>query len=298
MPRDLIGRYIWIVDTLNRYGRLTRRELNDLWLRSSKGDGNPIPERTFYHHRRAIEENFHIDIKCDSSGAYYIDSEDDDNKALTNWLLDSYALSSAMKESHNASDRVEVEDVPSARQWLPTVLEAVGNRLKIKFTYAGFSRSRAEADIILRPYLLKRYKQRWYVIGLKESADDIRTYALDRIKELTIVNDPFTMPDTAGTTELFSNIIGITVSKAPIRTVKIRTTSTQAKYFRALPFHHSQQEEIHDFYSVFTYRLKINFELVHELLGLGDAVVVLEPKELRIMMINELKSSLSNYKEL
>lgn len=298
MPRDLIGRYIWIVDTLNRYGKLTRDDLNDLWMRSSIGDGKPIPERTFHYHRRAIEENFHIEIKCDSAGRYFIDEDSGENKALSNWLLDSYAVNNAMKESHDAAGHVEVEDVPSARRWLPATLEAVGRKRKIKFTYAGYSRSRPEPDIILRPYLLKRYKQRWYVIGYKESADDLRTYALDRISQLTIVNEPFEMPDIEDTSNLFANIIGITLSKAPVRTVVIRSTPTQAKYFRALPFHPSQQEEIHDFYSLFTFRLKINFELVHELLSFGDSVVVLQPKELQIMMTNELKSALKNYKEL
>ena len=55
MARDLISRYIWIVDTLNRYGHLTRADINRLWMRSALSDGKPMPERTFYLHRRAIE---------------------------------------------------------------------------------------------------------------------------------------------------------------------------------------------------------------------------------------------------
>ena len=71
--KELINKYVWIVDTLNRYDRLTRKELNDLWRRSAYGDGNDMPERTFYNYRRGIEENFHIDILCDKTGHYYID---------------------------------------------------------------------------------------------------------------------------------------------------------------------------------------------------------------------------------
>ena len=75
--KDLINRYIWLVDTLTRYDRLTRKEINELWRRSAYGDGNDMPERTFFYYRRAIEENFHIDILCDKLGRYYIDPGQD-----------------------------------------------------------------------------------------------------------------------------------------------------------------------------------------------------------------------------
>lgn len=298
MARDLISRYIWLVDTLNRYGKLTREEIDRLWMRSSVGDGNPIPPRTFFHYRRAIEENFHIDILCNRRGEYYIDQGGDDNNRLfTNWLLDSYAVSSALRDSQAPAGHVLVEDVPSAREYLSMVLEAIGTSEKIRFTYAGFNRSRPESDILFHPYFVKRYKQRWYMVGLREKSGDIRTYALDRVKSMVMVSEHFDMPENIDPASFFDNIIGITLSKAPVRTVKLRTTPQQAKYFRALPFHHSQQEEIHDNYSIFTYRLKINYELVHELLSFGTAVTVLAPRELRIMITDELRSSLANYDE-
>lgn len=295
MARDIISRYVWIVDTINRYGKLTREEIDRLWMRSSIGDGNPIPPRTFYHYRRAIEENFHIDILCNRRGEYYISSNEDGNPLLTNWLLDSYAVNSAVKDSNIAGDRVLVEDVPSAREFLPTVLDAIGNSEKIKFSYAGFNRSRIDADIVFHPYFVKRYKQRWYMVGLRDKSKDIRTYALDRVREMKLVNENFEMPADIEPAAFFENIIGVTISKAATRIVKIKTTPQQAKYFRALPFHSSQQEEIHDKYSIFTYHLKLNYELVHELLSYGSEVTVLEPKELRAMVIDELTKTIESY---
>ena len=102
---------------------------------------------------------------------------------MTNWLLESYAANSAMKQSAIPTERVSVEDVPSAREHLPTVLGAIGDCSKLRFTYAGFSRTRPEENIVFHPYFVKRYKQRWYMIGLKEKSKDVRTYALDRVKE-------------------------------------------------------------------------------------------------------------------
>ena len=88
MTRDLFSRYVWIIDTLTRYGRLSRERLGSLWLRSSISNGQPLPERTFFHYRRSIEQNFHIDINCDESGQYYIDQASlSRNRSLTNLCL-------------------------------------------------------------------------------------------------------------------------------------------------------------------------------------------------------------------
>lgn len=298
MTRDLFSRYVWIVDTLSRYEKLSRQRLNQLWMRSHLSDGKPLPERTFYHYRRSIEENFHIDILCNSSGEYYIDPAAlNRNKSLTNWMLDNYAVNGAISGSADVSGRVNVEDVPSAREFLPQVLDAIRHSEKIRFTYAGFSRSRAERDILFSPFLLKRYKQRWYMLGYKQKDGEIRTYALDRIKELKILEEKFTLPEDFNPDDYFGNIIGITTSKAPLHNVRLKTSPTQAKYFRALPLHSSQQEEIHDDYSIFTFRLKLNYELVHEIMALGDGVKVLDPPELRIMVTEALKAALNQYDE-
>lgn len=297
MPRDLISRYIWIVDTLTRYERLTRRQLNKLWRRSSLSDGADLPERTFFHYRRAIEENFHIDIACDSQGRYYIDRDGSrQGKALTNWMLDSYAVNNAIKGSETPMDRVEIEDVPSAREFLPVVLDAIKENHKLSFTYAGFNRSRAEHGIRFLPYFLKRYKQRWYMAGVREKSGDIRTYALDRVKEMTVIDEKFVKDPEVTLEDLFGNVLGVTSSKADVRTVRLEATATQAKYFRALPLHHSQEEEVHDRYSIFTYRLKLNYELVHEVMALGEAVKVLDPPELKAMVVTELENALKRYK--
>ena len=75
----------------------------------------------------------------------------------------------------------------------------------------------------------------------------------------------------------------------------MRVSPQQAKYFRVLPLHESQREEIHDDFSIFTYRLKLNFELVQEILSYGPEVTVMSPHELRIMVTTQLSKTLANY---
>lgn len=296
MNRDLITRYVWIVDTITRYGKITRQELNALWVRSALSDGEPIPARTFFHHRRAIEEHFHVDIKCTAAGEYYIEAPaSKQDEAFRNWLMDSYAVRGVMSDSGDVSGRILVEEVPSARLHLPTVMDALKRSYKIMFTYHSFSRSKPETGIVFHPYFVRLFKQRWYMVGYKEKSKDIRTYALDRISEMRPLTDEFVMPDDVSPDAFFEDYVGVTTSHSSVHNVRIQVDSTQAKYFRALPLHHSQQEVAHETFSIFTYHLKLNYELVHELLSYGSSVKVLEPPQLKAMVISELTRTLDQY---
>ena len=62
MARNLINKYIWIIDTIQRHGRITRDELNRLWVKSSLSDGEPLARRTFYNYRQGILDRVHSSI--------------------------------------------------------------------------------------------------------------------------------------------------------------------------------------------------------------------------------------------
>ena len=296
MRKDLFNRYIWIVDTIQRYGKITRRELNELWLKSVDGDGEPIPARTFFHYRRAIEENFQIDIECNKAGEYYIDSKGTrQDQQFRNWLMDSYAMRGVLSDSSTMSDRILVEDVPSARRFMSSVMEAMKQSKKIVFTYQSYNRSLPDVGIVFHPYFVKLFKQRWYVIGYKEKDKSIKTYALDRITEMTISDESFQMPESVDPSTFFDDYFGITTSFGEVKRISLQVNYKQAKYFRALPLHQSQIEELHDSYSIFSYHMKLTGDLVRELLSYGDSVKVLQPMELVAMIKDELQRSLKQY---
>lgn len=64
MSKNIFSRYIWIIDTIRRYGLIKRDELNRLWVQSPFSDGQPLARRTFYNYRNDIEEIFRINIVC------------------------------------------------------------------------------------------------------------------------------------------------------------------------------------------------------------------------------------------
>ena len=62
MAHNLFQRYAWLVDTISRYGRITLKELSDLWQESPLSNGRPLPQRTFHTYRAAAEEMFDVNI--------------------------------------------------------------------------------------------------------------------------------------------------------------------------------------------------------------------------------------------
>lgn len=298
MSRDLFGRYIWLVDTIKRYGHITREELNARWKKSPFSNGEPLPRRTFYNYRLAIEELFDINIECNpSTFEYYIKESDAQNESVTNWLLNSTAVNNVLSESRDISNRIFIEDVPSAREYLASMIDALKEFRQIKFIYQPYSRTNASHDIVVEPYFLKIFRQRWYVTGRNVKEDKVKTYALDRMKDMVVMQEVFEMPSDFDAESYTKYSFGIIFSQGEIKNVSIKTDSRQAKYLRALPLHSSQQEMIHDSYSIFNYRLRITHDFVQELLSLGPAITVLNPPELKAMIITSLEESLANYKK-
>lgn len=299
MSGNLLARYTWLVDTMKRAGRLTRSELNARWRVSTVGNGQDMPRRTFYNYRSAVMELFGVEILYDSSTAEYYIEQDATAPAgrenVTDWLLNSAAMSGMLSDARSISDRIFLEQVPSARRNLAPIIEAIKTSRAVRFNYHPFSRSRPTTGILLEPYLLKLFRQRWYVAGHNVGENRLKTYALDRISGVEITTDTYTMPPTFDPAEYFNNSFGIVVDSSEPRNVTLRATAQRAKYLRALPLHTSQQEMVHDSYSIFTYKLLLTPDLVTELMSIGPEVTVISPPELKAMLTARLRETLSLY---
>lgn len=296
MARGLLNKYIWILDTIQRYGRISRKELCRLWLNSNVSGGEPLARRTFYNYRQGIEELFNINIGySNSTFEYYIENEGDTG-SLNSWLINSMSINGMLSDAKDISERVMLEEVPSARNYLPTVIEALKTSRKIRFSYTPFYRVNATDGIVLEPYFVRIFKQRWYVIGYNTADKKIKTYSLDRFNDISITDETFQMPDLR-VNDFFRNYFGIITSGSEVKDIVLRVKSEQAKYFRALPLHHSQREEIYDSYSLFYYRMFITYDFVQELLSHGDSITVISPVELKAIIIDQLKKTLQNYEQ-
>lgn len=296
MSKELINRYVWLVDTIRRYGRISRRELDACWRRSTFGDGRPMPRRTFYNYRMGVAQLLGLNIECDSKTyEYYISEDNPHDRSVTDWLLDSSAMSHVLTGARDVADRIFLEEVPSSRAFLGVVIDALRDNRRLRFDYQPYTRSRPTEGILFEPYLLKIFRQRWYVAGRNVAEGRLKTYALDRMTGCVETTDTFT-PDAAFDAEAyFHDAFGIVVTEAEPHHIVLRTDPRQAKYFRALPLHHSQEEMVHDEFSDFHYRLRITDDFVSELLSYGSRIRVISPPELKARLCSEYAQALSQY---
>ncbi|MBP5548001.1 MAG: WG repeat-containing protein [Bacteroidales bacterium] len=109
MKSKLINKYLWIIETIHRAGKISFNELNQRWLNTGISDGVEIPRRTFGRWRKAIEEIFNIRIENEGFGEYryYIDNLEELNnmKGIRSHLLDLYRLRNDLTEDSSLRER-------------------------------------------------------------------------------------------------------------------------------------------------------------------------------------------------
>lgn len=301
--KDYLRRNIWILSELYRHPRgLTYVEIADRWERSSQNiTGLPLPKRTFSDCLRSIEETFGIIISSDARNGYrYHITERDwlEKDKVKDWLLSSFAVNTLLQDSRGLRGRVMFEDIPSGNDHLLTVLEAMKEDRMLAITYQDYF-DKEPREILLEPYCVRVFRQRWYVVGAMANKCDveeepaeltnqgrIRRYALDRVLRLEVTDLRFRMPAHFSAEAYFSDAFGIIVEpeEYDVETIRLKAydINHRREYLRSLPLHHSQREtEQGADYSVFELRLAPTYDFIQSLLAMGDEVEVLAPEYIR-----------------
>ena len=296
MAHSLINRYLWLIDTIRRHGRITRRDLDRAWQDSDFSGGDRLPRRTFYNYRQAILDIFHISIEFDpSTYEYYLLDEGTNESNMTDWLLNTAAVSDTLAGARDVAGKIFVEDVPSAREFLAPAIDALKTRHTVSLDYQAYYRSKPTRGIELQPLFLKIFRQRWYITGRVVAEKKIKTYALDRVQSLRILPETFEEDPLFDAEEYTRHSFGVVFTEGRVHRIALKATPREAKYLRTLPLHPSQEEIVHDSYSIFYYTMRVTPELVDEIVSRGSRVEVLQPQELRAQVSRELEEALRQY---
>lgn len=297
MAKNLLGKYVWLVDTIYKAGKISFNEINIKWFNDDMSD-KPIPIRTFHKWRNAIEEMFGLVIENENCGGYryYIQNADDFEKgSMRSWLFNTLTVSNLMMDSIGIKDKILFEEIPDGEQYLPAILKALKTNKKLYMTYQSYGRDKANSYEV-EPYCIKAFKQRWYLIA---HSDIIRIYALDRVKALEETDERFDYPKDFVAGQYFESFFGIIADMDyKVETVRIKVSAGQANYLRDLTLHQTQREiERNDEYSIFEMRLRPTFDFQQELLSMGPDVEVLAPDRLRKEMKYKVGLMWDKYKD-
>ena len=286
----LINRYVWFVTTIYNRGPISLEEIQRRF-ESHFGRGEELSERQFHRYTDAVEELFDIEIKYSRTQRGYVvaDREGIDNMGMRKWLIQTFSVNNILHESQELKNRILLEDVPSGQQHLTTIVDAMRDSVALLMTYQSFWMDEP-ATFEVEPYCVKLFEQRWYMLGKSEGYDDLRIYALDRIKALEPTERQFKLPKKFDAAKFFEDYYGIIISDDDydVCPVALQVDAQQSNYLRTLPLHHSQVEvERNDEYSIFEYRLCPTFDFRQKILSMGGAIEVLAPQKL-VYQFNDL----------
>lgn len=298
---SLILKYIWVVKTIHRAGRITLKELNEKWRANvdlSRGDD--LPRQTFDRWRGGILDLFGILIDCEQRGGYhyYIANPKELSEGkLRTWLLNTYGTAETLSSNLSIHDRILTENIPSSQDHLSTVLEAMKSNNTLHITFKAFTMKEPKRFLV-EPYCVKMSAQRWYMLARNTEHKNLRLYSLDRIEAVEISNTRFVLPDDFNAKDYFAEFFGIVLDESvPLQTIILRADKYHQNYMRTLPLHPTQREIFAcDDYADFELKLRPTYDFYMKLMSFGNMIKVLEPKTLQEEICKWLENTIEMYR--
>lgn len=165
--------------------------------------------------------------------------------------------------------------------YLDIIYHAIVNKQVLNLKYRSF-KARSANTFLFYPYLLKEYRNRWFVFGRRKG--NLINLALDRIHNIEIVEkEKFVENDLFDPQTFFEDLVGVTKNIGmKTETVRFWVNKENAPYVQTKPFHKSQKvvEELEDGSKIFEINVVINQELQREFFGYADTIKIHSPQSL------------------
>ncbi|MDR1738244.1 MAG: WYL domain-containing protein, partial [Candidatus Symbiothrix sp.] len=223
---------------------------------------------------------FGITIKFDrATNCYYI--KEDLSNDIEKRFLETFDLVNALKNRDKLSNFISFDSrKQGGTEHFYGLLHAIRNRLQIAFSYQKFYSDHL-SERTVNPLALKEFKYRWYLFARDTYDDRIKTYALDRLSDLQILNVNFEGYTDFNIAEYLQYCFGIIrpndESEQP-QEIVLSFTPFQGNYIKTLPLHHSQKTLIdNDKELRISLNLYVTFDLMQEILSYGNSVKVIAP---------------------
>jgi len=170
------------------------------------------------------------------------------------------------------------------------VSEAALHRKYIEISYYTMSRKK-ESRRKVAPYKIWFFDGTFYLIGNCGLREDVRIFALDRIKEIDQTDEPFEMPDDFNVDDFMKSSFGVFHGES----VKVRIWFAPeiSGYIREKIWHDTQSiESREDGSIIFEAEVAGTQEIKYWVLKWGAKAVVMEPASLRDEIRAEAKAML------
>lgn len=231
-----------------------------------------------------------INILKQFSGFSYFEEMNDTVAKLENYL---YTSSQQTKNYIQFENNKRLKGI----EFINPLYQAILNKKVLGINYQSFKAKQPNL-YVLYPYLLKEYRNRWFLIGKRKNITYLFTLALDRIINFEILEEEtFQEYEGQDLEEYYSNLIGVTKFERDIaQKVILEFSPEHAPYVLTKPLHPSQEllETKENGWIIIQIEVVLNFELEREILGFGNGIKVLAPR----LLINRIFRKVEGLEEI
>lgn len=262
--------------------------------------GLKASKRTLERDFEAIRNEFDVEIEYNPVKRGYFINKDkslaiDSFLRLLELVETANVFQESLKESKETLNYIDFEHEGnvSGIEFLQDVLMAIRNHQRIRFKHESYQSGKSK-KYQLKPYLIKEYQGRWYVVGIVVGMDEIRTFGLDRLSELEILTKTFVPDADLNLKERFADVVGLVYTGIEVEKVVIAVQKSQVPYLKSAPLHSSQKFiKDEDGKDLIELRLKPNYEFVQRVFMQMDTVRVIEPE----WLVKEVKERIGRMLE-
>ncbi len=182
-------------------------------------------------------------------------------------------------------------------EFLSNAIDAASNHQPLKIEYHNYKNGGKDFLLVVHPYYVKQYNNRWFLFGLDNNRMEISNLALDRIVSIQVASDVTFIPnETIDFDCYFDEIVGVSIPKDDVKkeTIILRFTDARFPYVTSKPIHKSQtvvSEEEH----IISLNVKPTHELVQQILSFGADIEVLLPETLRTQIAGIIAENYKKY---
>lgn len=253
-------------------------------------------KRTLQRDIREIRTILGIDIVYSRSNKGYYIVQDNHGSHLFLKTIEEINSFSALKLTNSLENIVYLEKrQPKRSEFLPDLIKAIQKKNKIEFTYHKFGESEQSTRIV-SPIAIKEFNNRWYLIA--EDHQIIKNFGLDRISEMTILNQKINKKIHFNYDEKYKHCFGIIApnTEDPFAVI-LEVSEKQAAYLQTLPLHSSQYIIEKTAANTFLIGLKvyITTDFISEILSMGNTIKVIAPQLLKDRIKTHLIDMLEFY---
>ncbi len=167
--------------------------------------------------------------------------------------------------------------------------KAIAKKNKVSMRYHSLFEGQI-IDVELCPYHLMYNRRAWYVLGLSDLHKSIRTFKLNRIKELKSTEKYFVGGESFDLYDFFGRAWSM-IPEGRIYNIKLRFLPMVANNVTEVQWHSTQKVRRNsDGSATIEFRVDGLREITWWILGYGDQVQVLAPKALRNKVLETAKN--------